>query len=316
MEQCGWSAGLLGDPDDHPVHLCLFSEASSLNARIYIWNLTHGGGHRALEEYRIQVTGVERFEGRTGFKTLVLGYWADGEVFAGFDLRRHRGHLGHSPSIQIREEALRSAYRNGFAPHDKGGGEIAIAFRPDYFVDYCRNLDRMHSLGVAAEGTAALEAVAEDGVQLNESAVDLIPTERRAVLRQVAAGHLCVQFRNRVLAAYQHQCAFCDVQLRLVEAAHIVPSSHPVASYETSNGVALCALHHKSFDVGLVAFDTSYRVMVNSLALDRLRLERLDGGAERFVNGLRQMLRLPPSAADRPSIPLVEEGLRIRNWPL
>ena len=79
------------------------------------------------------MTGVSQFQQSTGTKTLILGWWTEGSVFAGFDVRKHSAPLGFSPSLQIRKHSLELAAESGFAPSDKGNQEIAIAFRPDFF---------------------------------------------------------------------------------------------------------------------------------------------------------------------------------------
>lgn len=313
--ECGWSVAMLSSPPTHPFRLTLFSGDESLNIRVYIWNITHGGGQRSEQEYRIQVTGVPDISSEPGFRTLILGYWTDGAVFAGFDFAHHHGAISYSPSIQIRQEALQAAYVSGFAPHDKGGGELAIAFRPDYFVDYCREYAILHEFGDSVTETDALAAVAAESTAINESAIELVPVARRDVLRKVAAGHLSVQFRNRVLTVYQHRCAMCGLQMGVVEAAHIVPASRAQSSYETANGVALCATHHRAFDTGLVAFNTQYQVMVNEKLVNDLRRRERAGGERQFRDHLRRMIVLPPATVDRPGVGLVREGLRMRGWP-
>lgn len=56
-------------------------------------------------------------------------------------------------------------------------------------------------------------------------------------------------FRERVLTAYKRQCAFCRFKHEeLLDAAHIVPDSHPVGEPVVQNGLALCTLHHSAFD--------------------------------------------------------------------
>jgi putative restriction endonuclease len=225
VNESGWGVSFFDSPPAHPFRLGFFCDNESLNVRVYIWNMTHGGGPRSEHEYRIQITGVPAIEGEGGFRTLILGYWAAGEVFAGFDFNLHHGSIAYSPSLQIREEALRDAYINGFSPHSKGQGELAIAFRPDYFVEYCRNAESLHAFGHDTIQTTALEEISKESVEINKGAVELAPIERQQVLRKVAASHIAVQFRNRVLTAYGHRCAFCGIQLGLVEAAHIVPAS-------------------------------------------------------------------------------------------
>lgn len=62
-------------------------------------------------------------------------------------------------------------------------------------------------------------------------------------------------FRTKVLDAYGHRCAMCGLEMRLgaasfaVEAAHV--KWHQAGGPDTeSNGLSLCSLHHKSFDMG------------------------------------------------------------------
>ena len=62
-------------------------------------------------------------------------------------------------------------------------------------------------------------------------------------------------FRERVLVAYERRCAVCGYDLRLdthvigLEAAHIKWFQAGGPDIE-QNGLALCALHHKIFDLG------------------------------------------------------------------
>ena len=56
-------------------------------------------------------------------------------------------------------------------------------------------------------------------------------------------------FRERVLSAYRHQCAFCRLRhSELLDAAHIIPDSDPRGEPIVSNGISLCRLHHAAFD--------------------------------------------------------------------
>ena len=110
IQEDGWNIQVKEIYSRNSFYALIYNEAKQIRVRIYIWNLTHGGGAaRAADEYRIQITGVDRFEQREGEKTLILGWWEPVGVFAGFDFYKHNGQLGASPSIQIREENLRNA---------------------------------------------------------------------------------------------------------------------------------------------------------------------------------------------------------------
>ncbi len=74
-------------------------------------------------------------------------------------------------------------------------------------------------------------------------------------------------FRQRVLKAYEYRCAVCGFDVRLgsvsiaLDAAHI--RWHQAGGPDVeSNGLALCVLHHKTFDLG--AFTLTEGVLVVS----------------------------------------------------
>jgi len=78
-------------------------------------------------------------------------------------------------------------------------------------------------------------------------------------------------FRNRVLLAYEYRCAVCRASLRLcdrtiaIEAAHI--KWHQAGGPDIErNGLALCVLHHRVFDLGAFMIDTGRRVRVSESA--------------------------------------------------
>lgn len=80
-------------------------------------------------------------------------------------------------------------------------------------------------------------------------------------------------FRERVLRAYEYRCCVCGFDLRIgqvsagLEAAHI--KWHHVGGPDVEpNGLALCALHHKLFDLGAFTVDASeYRVLFSQHAI-------------------------------------------------
>ena len=56
-------------------------------------------------------------------------------------------------------------------------------------------------------------------------------------------------FRERVLTAYNDQCALCRLKHReLLDAAHIIPDNEPGGEPIVKNGISLCKLHHAAFD--------------------------------------------------------------------
>ena len=79
------------------------------------------------------------------------------------------------------------------------------------------------------------------------------------------------QFRHEVLTAYGYRCAVCGLKIEMqdktvaLEAAHI--KWHQAGGPDhTANGLALCTLHHKLFDVGAFTLNHDLLVAVSSLA--------------------------------------------------
>jgi putative restriction endonuclease len=66
-------------------------------------------------------------------------------------------------------------------------------------------------------------------------------------------------FRERVLEAYQRQCAFCRLRHdELLDAAHLIPDADPAGDPAVRNGVSLCALHHAAFDKYFIGIRPDY----------------------------------------------------------
>jgi len=310
----GWNILYLDSLDEHPFHLQVYRDDDNYRIRIYVWHLTHGGGKaRPKNEYRIQVTGINHFEPMIGEKTLILGWWKEAEVFAGFDVRKHLGKLGYSPSIQIREEALREAYVNGFALCDKGNKEVAIAFRPDFFVEYIRNLEALHDFGQSTEDLAVLNEIAQHP-EINNEDIQIQDTDRKTTVVTVSKKLRDVNFRKCVLTAYNFRCAVCGIQLKLVEAAHIIPVNHEHGTDETRNGLALCALHHKAYDQALITVTDDYSVLMNQNQITDLKKLKLADGLVNFSQALRPIILLPPAILDRPHAEYIKIANQIRGW--
>ncbi|MFH1523339.1 MAG: HNH endonuclease, partial [Chloroflexota bacterium] len=193
----GWNVSYVENIDEHPFRLLIYNGDESFRVRVYIWHMTHGGGKaRPKDEYRIQITGVDHFDITAEEKTIILGWWKEAGVFAGFDVRKHLGKLGSSLSFQIREDALRKAYINGFEPCDKGNKEVAIAFRPDFFVEYVANLESLHNFGQSMQDLALLSEVAQNP-EINDAAIQIQDAARKTTIVSVIKKLRDAGFRKR-----------------------------------------------------------------------------------------------------------------------
>lgn len=106
-------------------------------------------------------------------------------------------------------------------------------------------------------------------------------------------------FRARVMRAYKSSCAICELKHpELLDAAHIIADAQAGGAAEITNGLALCKIHHASYDRNLLGITPSYEVRI-----DRDLLEEVDGPMLR--HGLQDMhgrvLRVPDRPAEQPS---------------
>lgn len=84
-------------------------------------------------------------------------------------------------------------------------------------------------------------------------------------------------FRERVLRAYEYRCCVCGFSLRIghmpagLEAAHI--EWHNIGGPDTEqNGLSLCALHHKLFDLGVFTVEPAeHRLLFSQHAISEDR---------------------------------------------
>jgi putative restriction endonuclease len=312
IEESGWQALIVGR--SHPFLLRVFKREHQgvLNLRIYIWNCTHGGKNRAEDEYRVQITGVVP-EAQKDETTLLLGWHEGYNVFVGFDIRKHKGQASASPSIQVKEGSLLNAHTHAFSAYDRANGEIAVCFRPEFIIEYAKNLGKLH--GFTAKDKAEVKILNEvDKVDEAEIEAKIKNNARKEVIANIKRKYREYDFRHRVLTAYGYTCACCGVQLKLVEAAHIIPVASDTSTDETINGVSMCSLHHKAYDQNLLSFDEKYRVEVGQSAVATLKKLGLVGGLAGFEKQLREAIILPADKRDYPAPAYIKESRRVRSW--
>lgn len=107
-------------------------------------------------------------------------------------------------------------------------------------------------------------------------------------------------FRERILIAYEYRCAVCGYNLRMgsqhvaLEAAHIKWHVAGGPDWET-NGLALCSMHHKLFDLGAFTISDDLSLRVSQ------RANGTTGLSEWLMMFHGQSLRVAQSTQWRPS---------------
>jgi len=88
------------------------------------------------------------------------------------------------------------------------------------------------------------------------------------------------KFRKDVLQAYDYQCAVCGYDLRMddvyvgLEAAYIKWKQFN-GPCDVSNGLTLCAAHHKAFDKGVFSITGNFKVKISGRLNGGIQAERL-----------------------------------------
>ncbi len=287
-------------PKGNPLRFLVSSEGRRDSLWIYIWTLTPGGRPSLPNEYRIQLTSVTSpLTLNPQGATVLLGYEPNLQMFAGFDLSRHRTFTQGSPSIQIDIKALNSALQNGIDFEEKANNEIAIGIRPDHLVFYCNSSAEVHQFGM---DSAALDILTR-AVNLEEIAPDdmaTLPQDRQRIIRETSQWARSASFRIQVLQAYGSRCAITRWQLRLVEAAHILPVASGSESIDNvRNGIALSPTYHRAFDRGLIYLDESFQMHINTRQAQDLAGAGLDSGLRGFQAPLGK-IHLPPDRQQWP----------------
>ncbi|MBM3933564.1 MAG: HNH endonuclease [SAR202 cluster bacterium] len=279
---------------------------------VYAWRLTFGGRPSLPNEYRIQMTSVSSPLNLSPQHTLLLGYEPNTGVFAGFDLTKHSTFTPGSSSVQIDIGVVRRALEDGLAFDRKGNDEIAEGIRPDHLLFYAFHSQELHKAGGDAQALKLLERVAEQH-QPKLKELEPVAEERKRVVRQVATYTRAANCRHTVWTAYGNRCAVTRLQLRIVEAAHILPVSEGADSIDAvQNGLVLSPNYHKAFDRGLIFLDDKSSMRINSKIVSDLRGLGLDGGLADFQMPLGK-IHLPADKNQWPSLKLISKGNALRR---
>jgi putative restriction endonuclease len=314
--ECGWQVNYLSLKGEKPIRMVIYSGDKYYSLIIYIRNVTHGGASRDSKEYRIQIHERNSLITEPDSLTLILGWWDDQELLVGWDVKKHTS-PSYSSSLQVSYNALLQAYKNGISHYYKEkNNEMVITIKPEFFIHYIENINILHELGSSLVDLDIFEQTVKstDNKDSSELFDNVTTKEREVTLRLVSMKTREYSFQKRVLNAYNNKCAFCGVQLKLVDAAHIVPVSFKNSTDETANGIALCAIHHRAYDNSLITFTEDYEIQYNPEKFLQLESEKLREGKEKFLENLRKIIVLPPDEILRPKRQYIETANKLRGW--
>ena len=287
----------------------------SVNVTLFVANISHAR-RSDPDEYRIQCPGdlPKELAGHraSGQSVCILGYNADTDTFSAWDpdLFLDRSRRTQRFSLYTRLTHHSEARSEGFAIYRDSVGQNVLSFRSEFLGLYVGNTEQMHNAT-----RRALQTIVNAYRQTRSGAVArrLVTVAKRRIQVSHSQFARSPQFRQAVLDAYENRCAMCGVQLELIEAAHLVPHAHPNGSDSVPNGIALCALHHKSLDTGLLYVDADYYIRMNAVRRRYLaRMQRIEG-LRRFERLLRPTITLPQDPADYPLRENIVLGNQLRG---
>ena len=148
--------------------------------------------------------------------------------------------------------------------------------------------------------------------QVVNALLDMCPpeTQHSEILAEVSLAHLAAaapttkdpEFEQTVLSAYGFCCSFCGFNGALrgrpvaVEAAHLQMPSHHGPDHIT-NGLALCAFHHRLFDRGALGLNPDHRILVSR----QMTLTRKGKGLIHVMRLAGAQMHKPRSGYDPPA---------------
>jgi putative restriction endonuclease len=106
-------------------------------------------------------------------------------------------------------------------------------------------------------------------------------------------------FASQVKVAYDIRCAVCALhQPELLDAAHIIPDSHPQGDAVVTNGLAVCKLHHAAYDRNILGIRPDYTVEISARLLDEQDGPMLRHGLQDHHG--QPLMHIPTRRSDRP----------------
>lgn len=124
---------------------------------------------------------------------------------------------------------------------------------------------------------------------------------RRYLMRQTRQRLHQPVFADKVMLAYDTRCSVCSLGHRpLLDAAHITPDSDSEGLPVTSNGIALCKIHHAAYDSQILGIRPDLVVQIHHRLLDEIDGPMLRHGLQEHHG--QRLMQIPMRRQDRPDV--------------
>ena len=272
--------------------------------RIFVLNYIRRLGRACRNAYTNEYIPAVEISGSNGVIPLLLTWHNGYDLLVGYDLRRHQCQVGEDvQSIQVTTESLCQAHQDYFALHLHEKKEILFVFQPALLCEYAIRNRALHSFLDNPVDLKLLYSASRNPLQISERELrQLSSTERSGIVLTLVSRIREIDFVRRILSAYSYRCGMClELQFH-VSVVRITQPTESVDTDDTSNGVALCALHRKAFEAGLLHLQDDYRIVFETRRVKRSE-KRLSGRWTREAESkLRPCIALPAERDQWPSV--------------
>jgi putative restriction endonuclease len=240
-----------------------------------------------------------------------MGYSPLFGVFVVWEAIRHQD-AAYSANMQVRVELLEQAIQDGWAVdrprRTQQGPEVRAAVHPSQlhrFMKLSIEADTEDLIGADRQAFLLAGAPDLDTLDLPSriaagETIELEDIERARVEATGTRLKRAMHFSKHVLGQFDHRCAVCQVQLTILEAAHIIPVHDSKGSDEVWNGIALCRNHHRLFDRRILLIDSAAFVRANDETLTVLKETGHWGGYQETLGCYRnKILKCLPRFFDK-----------------
>ncbi|WP_051911557.1 HNH endonuclease [Methylomicrobium agile] len=142
------------------------------------------------------------------------------------------------------------------------------------------------------------------------------PTSAQDIYTMVKSrGIKQIIFRDALLKAYSHRCAFTEIEFpEVLEACHIIPWSQasPAERLDVRNGLLLNNFHHKLFDTGYITLTSDHRIVYYDPLGEERNYSELESGLTLKLHG--KSMHVPHRLALRPDANFIARHHEIAGW--
>ncbi|TDB63748.1 HNH endonuclease [Arundinibacter roseus] len=171
-------------------------------------------------------------------------------------------------------------------------GKNAIAMYAEFSGNWAEMLYQSEVL-LASYQHKKVEEIALDQIEIQEIEKDILSGKEGKDIERIVKTRVNQSlFRKVVMNNYSSACAICALDVPgLLVASHILKWSEDLVNrLNPENGICLCSIHDKAFELGYIGIDSTYKILISS---EVQRIKEKEAYASLFGRHENQSLILP-----------------------